>query len=57
MEDDKMYNLSKFVKENKAIQKWNLYPLLAKYESLIKKKKKKKNSSPKITYSFRGLSV
>lgn len=57
MEDDKMYNLSKFVKENKAIQKWNLYPLLAKYESLIKKKKKKKNSSRKITYSFRGLSV
>lgn len=56
MEDDKMYNLSKFVKENKAIQKWNLYPLLAKYESLIKKKKKK-NSSRKITYSFRGLSV
>lgn len=54
MQNDKMYNLSKFVKGSKVIQKWNSYPLLAKYDSLIKKKK---NSSPKITYSFRGLSV
>lgn len=38
MENDKMYNLSKFVKGSKVIQKWNSYPLLAKYESLIKKK-------------------
>lgn len=39
MENDKMYNLSKFVKESKVIQEWNLYTLLAKYESLIKTKK------------------